>query len=418
MSDDDLTGQLTRTLTRYADDMAGPSLPLAQVQGRARSIRRRRTAGAVVGAAAAVAVVVPTLALATHGGGHRTEPLPSTQNTTSQTPSPSQSGVVRAPLDVRGLPLGDAPADGYLVGRTLHLPNGSTTRITTAAPVDAYVTLSDDTIVLHTRDAGGATAVEVIDSHGDHHGPYPATDGVVVDANHAAAGWVGTDGHPYFWNEAATKPDRSDAQVSGGSFEARALADTCDSGGTSPDCAMLVRTTAPSTGKATDWLASLSPGDDTVQRAAPDRRFVGLTDLSYDGREIGLTRITDTGSCSGVAAGAAPVTWKTCRHTLLAFSPRGSYLSADVNFHSGLGSSVFAAYDYLGHQVFEYRSRLSVQATVTRSVWEDDAHVLAIVYQDGRWYVVRFGVDGSRELAAGPLRGNDVDAPVVVPGAR
>jgi len=59
--DDDLTTQLTRSLADRSDVMSGTSFGLAEVKGRARSLRRRRMATAVVGAAAAVAVIIPTV---------------------------------------------------------------------------------------------------------------------------------------------------------------------------------------------------------------------------------------------------------------------------------------------------------------------------------------------------------------------
>jgi len=88
--DDDLTTKLTRSLTDRSDVMSGTSFGLAEVKGRARSLRRRRMATAVVGAAAAVAVIIPTVALASHTGGSNNEPAPITQ-----TPSPTQAATAR-----------------------------------------------------------------------------------------------------------------------------------------------------------------------------------------------------------------------------------------------------------------------------------------------------------------------------------
>ena len=70
---DDFTTRLHRSLTDQSDTMAGAHLGLADVKGRARAIRRRRTATAVVGVAAAVGLLIPTVAMAGHTGG-RPEP--------------------------------------------------------------------------------------------------------------------------------------------------------------------------------------------------------------------------------------------------------------------------------------------------------------------------------------------------------
>jgi hypothetical protein len=66
---DDLTRTLSRELEGRAHEMDGSLLHLTDVQGKARSIRRRRTATAVAAVAAAVAVIVPTVSLATHTNG-------------------------------------------------------------------------------------------------------------------------------------------------------------------------------------------------------------------------------------------------------------------------------------------------------------------------------------------------------------
>ena len=53
--------------------------------------------------------------------------------------------------------------------------------------------------------------------------------------------------------------------------------------------------------------------------------------------------------------------------------------------------------------------------TVLQTAWEDEDHVLAVVFERGRWSIVRLGVDGSAEIALGPLEGSDLDRPFVLP---
>ena len=112
MNDNDLTTDLGRELHDRADAMLGSSLGLADVQRKARSIRRRRTAVAVGGVAAAVALIVPTAVLANHHNGRSIEPLPATQSVTP-TPSPTTAQ-------------GQQPAPGTSRSRTSTAP--STTR--------------------------------------------------------------------------------------------------------------------------------------------------------------------------------------------------------------------------------------------------------------------------------------------------
>ena len=53
-------------------------------------------------------------------------------------------------------------------------------------------------------------------------------------------------------------------------------------------------------------------------------------------------------------------------------------------------------------------------ATVLQTAWEDSDHVLAVLYERGRWAVARLGVDGSAELAVAPVEGADLDRPFVL----
>jgi len=51
---------------------------------------------------------------------------------------------------------------------------------------------------------------------------------------------------------------------------------------------------------------------------------------------------------------------------------------------------------------------------VLQTAREDEDHVLAVVYERGRWSIVRLGADGSAELALGPDPGSDLDRPFVL----
>jgi hypothetical protein len=51
---------------------------------------------------------------------------------------------------------------------------------------------------------------------------------------------------------------------------------------------------------------------------------------------------------------------------------------------------------------------------VSRPVWEDAHHALAVVFQNDAWSVVRFGDDGSMEYAVPAQPGSDADNPFVL----
>ena len=211
--DDELTARLTRSLTDHSDVMAGSSLGLAEVQGRARSIRRRRAATAVVGAAAAVALLVPTVALASHTGGSKNEPAPAITQTPTVTPSPTttaspDSGHQPAPgvLDVSDLPAGDAPRVEYLSdGKVLHQVDGSTVGVDTKFPISAFAVLSDGTHLWQTTHEG-TPYIEIQDADGNLRAPVRSGWGVSVNHAHTVGAWVRPDGQVMVWNSGATEP--------------------------------------------------------------------------------------------------------------------------------------------------------------------------------------------------------------------
>ena len=171
MNDDDLTTDLGRALRDHSDAMHGTSLALADVQHKARSIRRRRAATAVGGAVAAIALIVPTAALANHTG-RSIEPLPATQSVTP-TPSPTTSEGRQPPtgvLDVSDLPTGAAPATDYVYQGRLHLTDGSTGEVNTRYSPRDFVELADGARVWQTTDQG-TPYIEIQDFDGSFHDP-------------------------------------------------------------------------------------------------------------------------------------------------------------------------------------------------------------------------------------------------------
>src|SRR4051812_20170492 len=143
----DLTIELNRELHGRVDAMSGSSLSLGDVQRKARSIRRRRTATAVLGVAAAVGLIVPTAALATHSG-HRNEPAPANPSQT-QTTTTTADAHQPAPgvLDVSDLPTGAAPAIPYL-GR------GSSEHPFEPFPAASFTQLRDGSDIVQMNNEG------------------------------------------------------------------------------------------------------------------------------------------------------------------------------------------------------------------------------------------------------------------------
>ena len=137
--------------------------------------------------------------------------------------------------------------------------------------------------------------------------------------------------------------------------------------------------------------------------------------MSDGGLTVGLTKITDSGSCSTLLGGGEFQGFKTCKHTLVSFSPDEQLLLADPAYHDGIGNGVIAMYDVAGTRLFERHSTENALSFYPEATWEDATHVLAPVYQDGKWALVRVASDGSMEYAVPPVPGDEVRSPYVLP---
>lgn len=126
-----------------------------------------------------------------------------------------------------------------------------------------------------------------------------------------------------------------------------------------------------------------------------------------------MTRQQDFGSCSAVIeADGFDRRWETCDFSLGAFSADARYVLGTDPFLDGVGQSQVAILDARsGEVVAHYQKRDSDAVYVNNMVWEDRTHVLATVFDDGRWAVVRMDTNGGMELATDPVRGSDVDCP-------
>jgi hypothetical protein len=411
---DELGTQLTRTLTEHADEMAGSSFGLTEVQGRARSIRRRRTATAVAGVAAAVAVIIPTVSLAAHTGDTKNEPAP----VVSQTPSPTETATdddhqpALGVMDVSDLPTGDAPSMEYVThGNVLHQFDGSTVGIATQYPVSSFVSLADGShlwLTVHN----GTPYVEVQEGNGTLHDPVRSGWDLGVNSAHTVGAWVRPDGQVMVWNVGATEPLEYLDPITAGSDDMRmgpVLGDHC--GGPDDSCEVYVNV---SDQQAEDgW----QPWGVTVNGTEPllDGDYRILADASEGGLDIGYRSITETGSCSILLGGGEFQGFETCKHTLVSFSPGDSGLIlADPAYHDGIGNGVIAMYDVDGNLLFERRNGAKAQSFYPSAQWEDATHVLAPVFQDGMWSIVRFASNGSMEYAVAPVPGQDVENPYVL----
>ncbi len=407
MSNDDLTQTLSRELDERARAMDGSILHLGDVTGKARSIRRRRTATAVAGVAAAVALIVPTVALASHTGDTQNDPAPATSPTQTATDTAHQP----APglLDVSDLPTGEAPHIEYLDGDVLHQIDGSTVEVHTKYPISSFTVLSDGTHLWQTAD-DGTPYVEVQDAEGNLQAPVASGWGVGVNNANTVAAWVRPDGQVMVWNSGATQPLAygDPIQASDDMRIGPVLGDHC--GDPQDSCEVYVNVSDPNTDPTWQpWLVDVNG----TQRYL-DGTYLVLADASEGGLSIGYRSLSDSGSCSVLLGGGEFQGFKTCDHTLVSFSPDSELILADPAYHDGLGNGVIGMYDLHGKPLWERHSTAKAPSFYPSAEWEDATHVLAPVFQDGHWAIVRFASDGSMEYAAPPVPGTDVDAPFIL----
>lgn len=376
----DLDRDLSRVFTEHADALGPGPLTFDDVRGRATSIRRRRRVAGGLAVAAAVAVIVPTALIASKSA-NSDGPLPATNDptatdtadpTTAATPAPVQ-GRPHA-LDVSDLPTGAPP------GITILYRTGDDmfARATTG---EAEVRWGADGVLVNV----GATRF----------GPYPSSSGIARNAAGTAVAWATDEGEVMIWEDGTPEPTSlGTAGLMGVQVEAL-----------TGDGRVYVR------GNEADGTpASLVVSRDGTEPVDAGDQIIQVRDADENGRVLGSTEITDSGSCSSVLEGEQTLL-STCDYQFDAFSPDGAYVLASEPYHSGIGSSTIAVFATAGDLTAYRMNRGPELRFYNDAVWEDETHVLFSMYQDGAWSVVRMGVDGAMEYAVAPQQGDETDTP-------
>lgn len=383
--------ELTRSLQQRADRIGGHPIDLESVRGRARTIQRRRriTAGAV--AAAVLAVAVPVGISATGGVLRTDNPLPPA----TQTPNPVPEGPVEAVGATA--PRGADPAVPWMEGTVLHQPGGSTTDLGAAyqevTPYDGGWAGVDP--------AEGTTSF--LDADGDVSTTFPGQSlAVSADGESMAGVLTATSGN----QDIGLYPV---AGVGPGGYLSSVVSfdGTVDLAGFTGAQQVAYTLTSPR-GESGAWVTDW---------AHEPERLPGLIKVwatsEVDGVVAGLTSVDEMepGSCSAVmAVESRHVRWETCDYTLEAFSPDGRYVIGTDDYHDGIGGSTVAVLDATdGTVLVEYTTR-DIGFTGS-AVWEGPSTVLVTTHQDGTWYLLRLGLDGTVEQALDPERAGELENP-------
>jgi hypothetical protein len=364
----DLATELSRQLHAQVDDWHSAPLSLDHVQGKARAIRRRRTALTTGIAAAAVLAVIIPVGL-----------------TFGDSPAGPPIGAVTQPSH-------DGPVLGapYVDGPRVILPDGSVREL--ARDYDGGAVLGDTLLGLRNDD-GGFLVLDELDGEGQIANTVVTQSGITFNPDESAIAYVTGGELIVRWEDGVTSLGDVGAAV-----PVRLV------GG--PDCTADV---APCRVYVNDELG----GSRVVTNAGEAHAVVGdprrVTDVAADGRVSVITSVTEVpepGSCSAVT--------ESCAYTYGTFSPDGSLLSATHPYRDGFGDGWRAILDAeTGEELARHESG---SGGITSSVWEDDTHLLITSYERGRWRVTRLGTDGSTEVVLGPVRGGDLEAPFSVLG--
>jgi hypothetical protein len=394
---------LSQRLAHEADQFArrgGTELDLGQVLDRAGEIKRgRRLRATVVMAAVVLAVAVPTALVAS--GGHRDKPVTPSHHTSSE----------RAPLGLDGLKAGAPPRTGWFEGKVWTGPDGKQVQVSGGSDPVAVERVGDS-LLMDTVE-GTRTRASLVPPAGETASvvqSWPMEGSFAVSASGNVVAFVQPDGTVMAVQDGGSRNFELGRIPEGSGFTAVAVdGENCSGRSEEVGCRVYVS----SSGKdPATWVTA--PHDAVAQRVTTD--LLRTVDRADDGRIAGMLSATDTGSCSAVVDGLKTL-WTTCDYAFRSFSPDGDLLLAGPAYGDGAGDSTLTVLDASTGEVV-----LQLQCVegdfVAGATWEDSTHVLAEVHQDGTWAIVRIAINGSRELAAGPVDGTEpYVSPFVLPSS-
>lgn len=344
-------------------------------------------------------------------GTQSASPSPSPSASPSDSASPSgedETPSATTALTTRGMAQGPPPAVAYLAADdpaaaagtwSLVRPGGQRLRLPEPGP--RTFALMGNGVVLLGGDGDGS-AVSVVDGNGEEVRREQARGyHLAVTPDRSIVAWLGEDGRTTVLEGGGGRTFDLSPVEQADEIAAILGQGTCQEGESETGgCTAFLNA-----GQTSEAYLTSSHG---ITDLAGSMR--SISDAAPDGRLIGLVSVTDQGSCSGVYVEPRKPVWQTCDHTLTRFSPDATRILGTDAYLDGFGQRTVAFLDTDGAVLHEFRST-GRGATVLQTAWEDEDHVLAVLYERGRWSVARLGVDGSAELALGPVEASDLDLP-------
>lgn len=408
---------LTSTLNKRADDFArlgGHDLDLARVVSRAGEIQRgRRMRASLVMAAVLVAIAVP-VGITVVGNDGRPDTTPSPLVTSSATPTPTEAPTPNSgQIVLDGLTQGDAPATGYYANGTLHIA-GAAIPVGKGGEVRSVTRISGGFLLARQApDGSGDLTVGFLGDDGSA-GPgksWPLSGGVAVSADRTVGAFVEPNGTVVVVQDGGSRFFELGRLAAPGTPAwdvAAVTGENCAGRSEQTGCTVYVNDKSSQQG----FYAITDHGKITSLQ----RTITSLTAARGD-LLAGLTSVSDTGSCSAVTTVDNDTRWSTCDEQLRAFSPDGAHVLGVQAYGDGIGDSRLVVLDAADGRAF---IDLTVADGVTLRTlsWEDDQHVLALVADGTRFAVIRFGLDGTRELALAAANGvDDLSPPFLISGS-
>jgi hypothetical protein len=387
-----LTTELTRQLHAQVDGWHHAPLTLDSVQGKARTIRRRRTAVTTgLAAVAVLAVLLPAGLVLDDPGSQRPAPTaPSPTEVVEPTPNPD--GTFPLTLDV---PEGGVPVTGYLTldDQQLVTPDG------------AY-DLPGDFVQLAPYDGGwvgiragdyGTTGTQVVMLDADFQEISAVLGGsaLAISADGSRVAWVEAVGNGGDWTVVNAPVDGSEP------IRTPTSRDTQVEGFLADDAVATSHFENPDDGYS--YGQATPEGEFDAIPLGGYQSVGGVSEVS--GLVAGQTKFLGDRTCSEVRrtdTAQPPLVYETCDHKLAGFSPDGRWLIGYATYYD-LGSPTLAILDAAtGDPVVEWvSSRKQADAAVVHSAaWEDDDTVLAVVEQGGQQAVLRLEADGTANRAS------------------
>ncbi|RYB93276.1 hypothetical protein EUA93_02235 [Nocardioides oleivorans] len=383
MNETPLEDQVHDALHRRADGVQRAPFDVGDVRTRARRIQRRRALAAGAAVAAVLAIAVP-VGLTMVGQAQRSDVPPA-----PQPPPAIASGTVR--VDARSAPVEDGPEvpminvvePTFLVGdEAIPLPEA----------YDSLVAYRDGWLA--TVNVEGDQTVQVLDSDFQEvDGDGRPTTGLTVSADESRIAWAEYDGTRWVVVDRATDGSREDRRTELPAGPEDASVTTV---GFVSDTEVLASLTDPDDYSQTTFVADGTGAADLPGIVRP------WASSATTGMAVGVTRVkADSSSCSSVVDARSRTgepLWSTCDHTLVSFSPDGSYVVGFSSYLDANGSPTLAILDAdTGEVLLDFDlvgPRQGIRG-IHEVAWEDDDSMLATLVSGAGQYVVRLGLDGT-----------------------